>query len=118
MANLLKASTREEIMRLLQVGWSHRQIAHELKVDRGTVSRYARSAPPSSSAPADRERWLSSREEHDPLVEQLRPLARVLLLQARRDIAARAVRRAADTTTRMGSARDRPADADQPASRL
>jgi Helix-turn-helix domain len=89
MANLLKTSTREEITRLLQLGWRHRRIARELKVDRGTVSRYARSAPPVSSAPGDRERWLSCDEEHDPHVEQLRPLARVLLLQARREMAAR-----------------------------
>jgi DNA-binding NarL/FixJ family response regulator len=45
MANLLKTSTREEIMRLLQLGWSHRRIARELKVDRGTVSRVRTAGP-------------------------------------------------------------------------
>ena len=82
MANLLKTSTREEIMRLLQLRWSHRRIARELKVDRGTVPRYARSASP--GATADRELCLSCHEEHDLDVELLRPLARVLLLPSGR----------------------------------
>src|SRR5205814_3053966 len=64
------------------------RIARELKVDRGTVSRYARSATP--SATADRQLRPPCYEDHDPHVEQLRPLARVLLLQARREMAAAA----------------------------
>src|SRR6266487_3083143 len=88
MAHLLKTSTQGEIMWLLQLGWSHRRIARELKLDRGAVSRYARSALP--SAIADREPCLSCCEEHDPHVEQPRPLACVLLLHARLEMAAEA----------------------------
>src|SRR5205807_7865892 len=63
MANFLKTSTRQEILRLVQLGWTHRRIARELKVDRGTVSRYARSATP--GATADRQLWPLCYEDND-----------------------------------------------------
>ena len=115
MANFLKTSTRQEILRLVQLGWTHRRIARELKVDRGTVSRYARSATP--SATADRQLRPPCYEDHDPHVEQLRPLARVLLLQARREMAAAAVR-CGRRPDEAGHSRGRPADAAQPAGSL
>jgi len=115
MANFLKTSTRQEILRLVQLGWTHRRIARELKVDRGTISRYARLATP--GATADRPLWPPCYEDHDPYVEQLRPLARVLLLQARREMTGAAVR-CGCRPDEAGHTRDRPADATQPAGSL
>jgi len=42
MANRLKMEKVYAIIWLLEHGWSHRRIARELGIDRGTVSRYAR----------------------------------------------------------------------------
>jgi len=42
MANVLRVSMQQTIIELLERGWSQRRIARELKVDRGSVSRYAR----------------------------------------------------------------------------
>jgi predicted transcriptional regulator len=44
MANRLKMATVESILRLHAQGWSQRRIAHELHVDRKSVSRHVRSA--------------------------------------------------------------------------
>jgi len=42
MANRLKMEKAHAIIGLLEHGWSHRRIARELGIDRGTVSRYDR----------------------------------------------------------------------------
>src|SRR5271156_1762371 len=42
MSNFLKVSLQETIRRLHDRKWSHRRIARELRIDRGTVGRYLR----------------------------------------------------------------------------
>lgn len=106
MANFLNESTQRGIARLLQLGWSHRRIARGLKVDRETVARNARQALPGGvaarrslragrmAAPTHSVGLVRSADDvipdRDGDVEQLRPLARVLLLQARAELAMRA----------------------------
>jgi len=46
MANVLTMALIQSIQNLHAAGWSQRQIARELGVDRGTVARYLRSSPP------------------------------------------------------------------------
>jgi len=46
MANVLKMAKIQSIQQLHAAGWSQRRIASELEIDRGTVARYLRSAPP------------------------------------------------------------------------
>ena len=40
--NILKVSLRHSILTLAARGWSHRRIARELAIDRGTVGKYLR----------------------------------------------------------------------------
>lgn len=42
--NLLKVNQQQAILSLLKQGWSQRRIARELRLDRGTVGKYARSS--------------------------------------------------------------------------
>ena len=51
MANQLKMAVVHSILTLKQLGWSHRQIAKKLGIDRETVARYVHS-PPADSKPA------------------------------------------------------------------
>ncbi len=53
MANRLKMATAESILRLHAQGWSQRQIAADLQIDRKTVSRYVRWAQQAATAPGD-----------------------------------------------------------------
>ncbi len=60
MANQLKMAIIESILALYQRGWSKRQIARELGLDRETVARHLRLAVASkpASAPSSRRRRL------------------------------------------------------------
>jgi len=51
MANQLKMAVVHAILTLKQLGWSQRQIAEELGINRETVARYVHS-PPAESKPA------------------------------------------------------------------
>ena len=53
MANQLKMADVQAILALLQRGWSYRQIARELDVDRDTVRRYAQRALNAGADPAN-----------------------------------------------------------------
>ena len=53
MANQLKVAVVHAIEVLLERGWSQRRVAGALRVDRGTVARYARSRCPSGREPAN-----------------------------------------------------------------
>jgi transposase len=48
MANILKMAKIQSIRQLYAAGWSQRRIARELEVDRSTVARYLRPAPPAA----------------------------------------------------------------------
>jgi len=50
MANELKTATVQSILALHQKRWSHRRIARELGIDRGTVARYVRLAAEAAEA--------------------------------------------------------------------
>jgi transposase len=48
MANQLKMAVVQAILTLARLGWSHRRIAQELKINRETVARYVHSSPAES----------------------------------------------------------------------
>jgi hypothetical protein len=53
MANYLQMSKKQQVLALLELGWSHRRIQREIGVDRGTVATYdrARRANPAKPFP-------------------------------------------------------------------
>lgn len=79
----VNSTTKQHVRALLQLGWTHQRIARELKVATELVLRYA-SLKRDASASTDLH---SGQSVKDDRVEQLRPLARVLLIQARRSLA-------------------------------
>jgi transposase len=52
MVNVLKMAIQQTLTQLLELGWSHRQIARELDIDRGTVSKYDQIRKTENSKPA------------------------------------------------------------------
>lgn len=66
MANRLKMAMVQSILTLHAQGWSWRRIAQELRVDRGTVSRYARLARETAEADQPNSKWRSAIEPDAP----------------------------------------------------
>ena len=62
MGNYLQMSTQQQIEALLELRWSHRRIARELDVHRGTVGRYARLAKPANAIAGSEESAAGSDE--------------------------------------------------------
>ena len=74
MANYLQVKKRQQVIALLELGWSYRRIEAETGVRRATVSRYARlrRSNPSKVFPgSERQSWCAAARYQYAIAEKL-----------------------------------------------